>query len=197
MDSVPRNTPGGAARIVSLCAAALGAMAAAVLVAAPASAQTISAPGIGELEISDDIPIPQPLAGIAIHKNPTPHFSAPNSFRIAPATGEVAATAARAKVGSTYRSGGVGPDVFDCSGLVQWAYRQAGRMVPRTSYEQLAIGRPISLGELHPGDVVSYYGGSHTALYIGGGQIVHAASEGQGVRVAPVNSMPVLSARRL
>jgi cell wall-associated NlpC family hydrolase len=106
-------------------------------------------------------------------------------------TGEVAIEAARSKLGADYIMGSTGPDSFDCSGLVQWSYEQAGVEVPRTSYDQLAAGTPVSMDELEPGDLVSFYGGGHSALYAGDGQVIHAATEGIGVTMTPISQMPV------
>ncbi len=110
--------------------------------------------------------------------------------------GEIAVDAARAKVGTGYSMGATGPDVFDCSGLVQWSYKQAGVKVPRTSYEQLSAGTPVAQDELEPGDVVSFYNGSHSALYAGDGKVIHASTYGTGVIMSPMSSMPYAGARR-
>ncbi|WP_438822683.1 C40 family peptidase [Nocardia barduliensis] len=110
--------------------------------------------------------------------------------------GEMAVDAARTKLGADYNYGAVGPDSFDCSGLVQWSYEQAGVDVPRTSYDQLAIGTPVPLDDLQPGDMVSFYGGSHSAIYAGDGKVIHASTYGIGVTTSPLSSMPVTGARR-
>ncbi|AYF78662.1 NlpC/P60 family protein [Nocardia yunnanensis] len=111
-------------------------------------------------------------------------------------TGQRAIDAARSKLGAYYRAGGNGPDSFDCSGFVQWSYRQAGVELPRTSYSQLAAGTPVPLDDLQPGDLVSYYGGGHSAMYLGDGQIIHASDSSSGVKISPLNNMPVTGARR-
>ncbi|WUD69875.1 C40 family peptidase [Nocardia sp. NBC_00508] len=111
-------------------------------------------------------------------------------------TGEIAVDAARTKLGADYNYGAVGPDSFDCSGLVQWSYGQAGVDLPRTSHEQLASGTPIPLDNLQPGDVVAFYDGSHSALYAGEGTVIHASTYGTGVIASPLASMPVAGARR-
>lgn len=170
-------------------AVAAAAMIGAVLFgAAPATAQPFTIIGVGTLEIPDEIPIPSGIPGIQVPSG--------NSVTPQRSTGEVAVAAARTKLGAPYRMGATGPNAFDCSGLVQWSYRQAGREVPRTSYQQLAAGTPVSLDELQTGDVVAYYGGSHSGLYAGNGTIIHAATYGVGVELAPVSSMPVSGARR-
>jgi cell wall-associated NlpC family hydrolase len=94
---------------------------------------------------------------------------------------------ALAQVGKAYVYGGDGPNVFDCSGLVQAAWRRAGVDIPRTSQEQLDSLPHVSLDALRPGDIVGYFGGSHVAIYIGGGQVVGAENPSTGIRVMPLN----------
>jgi cell wall-associated NlpC family hydrolase len=110
--------------------------------------------------------------------------------------GQVALDAAMTKLGAPYVYGAAGPNAFDCSGLVKWAYQQAGIEVPRTSYAQLAAGTPVSLDILQPGDVVLFYGGGHAGLYAGDGNVIHASTAGTPVKIAPISSMPVAGARR-
>ncbi|MEV0416022.1 NlpC/P60 family protein [Streptomyces sp. NPDC050448] len=104
----------------------------------------------------------------------------------APATGSAAAIVnfARAQVGKAYISGGTGPSSFDCSGLVQAAYRQAGISLPRVSQDQSAEGTSVSLSALQPGDIL-YWGprGSayHVAIYVGGGKFVGAQNPSTGI----------------
>jgi peptidoglycan DL-endopeptidase CwlO len=117
-----------------------------------------------------------------------------------PASGRASAAVeyALAQVGDAYVYGASGPDAFDCSGLTSMAWAQAGVALPRSSGAQMAGGgTPVSMSELQPGDLVFYYSPvSHVALYIGGGQIVHAANPGTGVAIAGVSSMPVSGAVR-
>jgi cell wall-associated NlpC family hydrolase len=107
------------------------------------------------------------------------------------ATSEAAATAiqvALSKVGARYVSGGSGPDVFDCSGLTQYAYAAAGVSLPHSSRAQSSLGRRVERSELQPGDLVFYYSPiSHVALYIGNGMIVHARTHGVPLSVTSVD----------
>jgi cell wall-associated NlpC family hydrolase len=105
---------------------------------------------------------------------------------------------AYAKLGSPYVWGATGPDAFDCSGLVQAAYRSAGISLPRTTYAQIDAGRRVSRSELEPGDLVFFYSGiSHVGLYIGNGQMIHAPNPSAPVRVAPIDQMPFAGATRV
>ncbi len=101
------------------------------------------------------------------------------------ANAQVAVDAALSKVGSPYQWGATGPNAFDCSGLMVWAWSQAGVSLPRTSSGQFSNVRRISRSELQPGDLV--FSGSpnvhHVGMYIGNGQIVHAPRSGVPVEV--------------
>lgn len=111
------------------------------------------------------------------------------------ATGVVAA--ALSKLGAPYSWGATGPDAFDCSGLMFWAYQQEGKSIPRTSSAQIAGGQSVSINDLQPGDIVGYYPGvTHVGMYIGDGKIVHASDYGIPVQVVPVDSMPIQGAAR-
>ena len=113
------------------------------------------------------------------------------------ALGSGAVGAAMSKLGSPYGWGAAGPDQFDCSGLMYWAYQQQGKTIPRTSQAQLAGGTPVSRAELQPGDIVGYYPGvTHVGMYIGNGQLVHASDYGIPVQVVSVDSMPWAGAVR-
>jgi peptidoglycan DL-endopeptidase CwlO len=104
---------------------------------------------------------------------------------------------ALAQVGDAYVYGAAGPDAFDCSGLTMMAWAQAGVSLPHSSSGQMGSGAPVSQSALAPGDLVFYYQPvSHVGIYIGNGQIVHAANPSTGVQVAPVNSMPYSGAVR-
>ncbi|MFH8338836.1 NlpC/P60 family protein [Streptomyces sp. AM6-12] len=103
-----------------------------------------------------------------------------------------------AKLGSPYVWGATGPHAFDCSGLVQAAYRSAGVSLPRTTYAQIDAGRRVSRSELRPGDLVFFYSGiSHVGLYIGNGRMIHAPNPSAPVRVAPIDEMPFAGATRV
>ncbi|MCI4675397.1 peptidoglycan hydrolase RipC [Candidatus Mycolicibacterium alkanivorans] len=111
--------------------------------------------------------------------------------------GAIAVQAALTRVGDPYVWGGSGPNQFDCSGLVMWAFQQAGVFLPHSSQALAAGGRPVSMDQIQPGDVVNYYSdASHTAIYIGDGMMVHASTFGVPVRVAPVNEAPIYNIRR-
>ena len=105
---------------------------------------------------------------------------------------------AYSKLGSPYVWGATGPDAFDCSGLVQAAYRSAGISLPRTTYAQIGAGRRVSRSELAPGDLVFFYSGiSHVGIYFGNGMMIHAPNPSAPVRIAPIDEMPFAGATRV
>jgi len=104
---------------------------------------------------------------------------------------QVAAQIALQQVGVPYRYGGQSPSGFDCSGLVHYSYRQAGKAVPRTTAQLWSGTTPVASPEMQVGDVLffSIEGKmSHVGLYLGDGRFVHAPSSGSTVSVASLSS---------
>ena len=111
--------------------------------------------------------------------------------------GASAVQAALTRLGDPYVWGGSGPGAFDCSGLVMWSFQQAGVYLPHSSQMQSGGGQAVSLDQMQPGDVVTYYSdASHVGLYIGDGMIVHASTYGVPVAVESVNNAPIYNVRR-
>ncbi|WP_191498448.1 peptidoglycan hydrolase RipC [Mycobacterium simulans] len=110
----------------------------------------------------------------------------------------VVVQAALTQVGSPYAWGGAAPGGFDCSGLVMWAFQQAGIALPHSSQALAHGGQPVALSDLQPGDVLTFYSdASHAGIYIGDGLMVHSSTYGQPVRVVPMDSSgPIYDARR-
>lgn len=106
--------------------------------------------------------------------------------------GDAIAELAMGMVGTRYHYGGASPeDGFDCSGLVFYAYSQAGLKVPRTSQEQFRAARKIALAQANAGDVIFFQDQtklSHIGIYVGDGLFVHAPSTGQRVAIANLES---------
>ncbi|MFD4858434.1 NlpC/P60 family protein [Streptomyces atratus] len=99
-----------------------------------------------------------------------------------------AINAALAEVGKPYQWGGVGPDAFDCSGLMQHAYRKAGVRIPRTSQQQMGVGKPVKgLKDARPGDLM-FPNPGHVVMYLGGNKIVEAPRTGLNIRVVPAST---------
>ncbi|WP_248961633.1 C40 family peptidase [Sphaerisporangium perillae] len=105
----------------------------------------------------------------------------------------VALTAAVGKLGRPYVWGAEGPDTFDCSGLVQWAFAQAGVRMPRVTHQQWVTGPQIPLAQAQPGDLLFWRNDptnpgyiSHVAIYWGDGKMLHAPHTGDVVKIAPV-----------
>jgi cell wall-associated NlpC family hydrolase len=114
---------------------------------------------------------------------PIPNVTAPG-----PAA-QAAVDAALSKMGSPYVWGATGPGTFDCSGLTSWAYNQAGVSIPRSSRAQSTFGQSVSRSQLQPGDLVFFYSPvSHVGIYIGDGQMVHAPTSGDVVKISPLQN---------
>ncbi|MFI8454378.1 C40 family peptidase [Kitasatospora sp. NPDC085464] len=114
----------------------------------------------------------------------------------APASGskEAAVDYALAQLGKPYVWGGNGPSGYDCSGLVQQAYRRAGTSLPRVADDQYAATTPIGAGQLRRGDLVFWSdngrasGIHHVGIYLGGGTFVEAPRPGRTVRVSTLDA---------
>ena len=89
---------------------------------------------------------------------------------------------AHSRLGCLYVWGATGPDTFDCSGLTQWCYAQAGISIPRNSEAQRAGGQVIPLSEVQPGDVLWKPG--HVGIYIGNNRYIHAPHTGDVVKIS-------------
>jgi cell wall-associated NlpC family hydrolase len=112
---------------------------------------------------------------------------------------QTAVDTALAQLGDPYVWAGAGPDVFDCSGLTQFAYRAAGVTLPHSSRLQSTMGTPVARADLQPGDLVFFYSPvSHVGMYLGNGLMVHAPTSGEVVKVVALDVMSGYNtARRL
>jgi peptidoglycan DL-endopeptidase CwlO len=102
---------------------------------------------------------------------------------------QIAIAAAKSVLGTPYVWGGASPSGgFDCSGLVMWAYAQAGISMPHSSITQYEIFPHVSRDQLLPGDLVFFYGPppTHVGLYIGNGQMIDANHTGGWVGIRTV-----------
>jgi cell wall-associated NlpC family hydrolase len=95
------------------------------------------------------------------------------------AAGDDVLAEARTYLGAPYQWGGMSERGIDCSGLVHMAFRRAGVVVPRDSWQQEQAGEAVSTDELEPGDVLCYP--DHVAFWLGGGWILHASGRERAV----------------
>ncbi|MGL4174144.1 MAG: NlpC/P60 family protein [Actinomycetota bacterium] len=137
------------------------------------------------------------LEGATATSQTLPNVAAPN--RIA----AVAIRSASTRLGMSYVWGATGPTTFDCSGLMQWSYAQAGLVIPRTSREQYAQLPRISLSALLPGDLVFYATDiyrpetiRHVGMYIGNGLSLYAPRTGSVVKIGSVGYGKIIGAAR-
>lgn len=204
----------GAARTALVVGAVAGT---AAIPVASAMAQTISIPGAGNVDVPE---VPQnvqqqllsPQVQGLIHQAPPQMqqtitqvvnqithaaIPAPAPAPAPQSVGLRALQAAQSRIGTPYVWGGQAPGGFDCSGLVKWSYAQAGIEMPRTSFEQAQVGRPVPLDQMQPGDVVIMNGGNHAALYAGNGKILQASTFGEPVDYGSLHDGSVYTVRRL
>lgn len=120
----------------------------------------------------------------------------------APASGSVATVIAflKAQVGDAYVMGATGPNAWDCSSLVQAAYKQVGVDLPRVSQDQSMAGTDVPLSSVQVGDIL-YWGGKgsayHVGVYIGNGQYLDAANPSKGVVIQDLSGYPASGAVRV
>lgn len=119
-----------------------------------------------------------------------------------PASGAaaVALGVALEQQGKPYHWGSTGPDQFDCSGLMVFAYAKAGVHLPRTSQEQGDYGTNVGTDwhNAQPGDLVVYHSDRHhVGMYIGNGLVLHAPQTGDVVRTMKVDAMTINTIRRI
>ncbi|MFK4067584.1 C40 family peptidase [Streptomyces sp. NPDC029674] len=124
------------------------------------------------------------------------------SDSVAPASGSVGAVIGflKAQLGDAYVMGASGPNAWDCSSLVQAAFKQAGVDLPRVSQDQSTMGTEVGTSNLQVGDIL-YWGGKgsayHVGVYIGNGQYLDAANPSKGVVIQDLSGYPASGAVRV
>ena len=109
----------------------------------------------------------------------------------------IVVNAALTRLGAPYAWAAAGPDAFDCSGLVVWAFKQAGLTMPHSSTALASGGEPVALDQMQPGDVISLFpDASHVGIYAGNGRMIHAQFEGLAVIVESLRGAPINNVRR-
>ncbi len=116
----------------------------------------------------------------------------PGNFPAPTGAAGAAVSAAISKLGSPYVYAAAGPNTFDCSGLVMWAYGQAGVGLPHYSGAQYGATVHISRDALQPGDLIFWGpgGSDHVGIYVGGGTMVHSPHTGDVVKYSPIYGSP-------
>ncbi|MGN6301069.1 MAG: C40 family peptidase [Angustibacter sp.] len=157
------------------------------------AAQTARLLGLGGVLTPDGQGLEGPSSGITT----LPDVPAPNAVAAA------AIKAAATRLGLPYVWGATGPSAFDCSGLTQWAYAQAGLHLPRTSREQYAQLPKVPLDQLAPGDLVFYATDvsnpatiHHVGMYLGDGLSLYAPQTGSVVKIGAVGYGRIIGATR-
>lgn len=121
-----------------------------------------------------------------------------NTSEAGSATGQAIADYAVQFVGNPYKYGGTSlTKGADCSGFVQSVYKHFGYSLPRVAADQAGAGTSVSTKKLQPGDLLFYHGFGHVAIYIGGGQVVHASNQATGIKISKYNYSPIDKAVRI
>jgi cell wall-associated NlpC family hydrolase len=145
------------------------------------------------------------MAGAAAGTASAPASGTPSTpasgTTLAPASGGLTSAqltamlnAAVSRLGMPYIWGAAGPTAFDCSGLVQWSFAQAGVVMPRVAADQARTGPAIPLSQLQVGDLLFYHTDptapnyiSHVTIYLGRGWVIQAPQPGENVQVVPAD----------
>lgn len=156
------------------------------------------------------VPVAQAGEGVQKAVNPLDQFVGTNAATVtkqqyatpSPATPAALGGAdkliefAKRYVGTPYKWGGNGPLGFDCSGFVQYVFKNSGIDLPRISYQQATYGKRISVDQARPGDILAWdfndrnNGADHVAIYLGGGMMIESPAPGKTVRITKVYGSP-------
>jgi cell wall-associated NlpC family hydrolase len=167
------------------------------------NAIVISAPGASPSALRSRIKAVMPrTAAVELLVAPVAHATGGNPQAAgSAATGSLLSSAqltaflraAVSRVGMPYVWGAAGPTAFDCSGLVQWSFAQAGVAMPRVAADQARTGPAVPVSRLQPGDLLFYRTDptapdyiSHVAIYLGKGLMIQAPQPGMDVQIVPV-----------
>lgn len=126
--------------------------------------------------------------------------SAPRPTVSAPGSGASAAGAisfAESQLGKPYVFGAEGPDSWDCSSLTQAAYKAIGVKLPRTTYQQINMGKDVAVTDAQPGDLLFYPDTSHVVMAIGNGRVIEAPHTGDVVKIEALNPAQYGRAKRI
>jgi cell wall-associated NlpC family hydrolase len=130
-------------------------------------------------------------------------WAARYTVRAPSAAAATAITFAVRQVGKPYQWGAVGPNAYDCSGLVFAAYSAAGIHIARTTFGWRQDGPSVPLDSIQPGDLLFSAGSDgtpanpgHVVMYVGGGQIIQAPQRGEDVQIDPLSLAGVVVATR-
>ncbi|WP_414698579.1 NlpC/P60 family protein [Peptacetobacter sp. AB845] len=122
------------------------------------------------------------------------------SYEVNAKVQKVIATA-KAQMGKPYRWGASGPSSFDCSGLMQYAFKKGANIsLPRVSREQATVGKKVAKADLQPGDLVFFARGGrihHVGMYVGNDQYIHAPQTGDVVKISKLSARTLYTARRV
>jgi cell wall-associated NlpC family hydrolase len=182
------------------------AQASAIVARAAADAKALGATQAGQAAVAAAANIPAHVAPPKAVAKPVPaHVPRPTpKTTTAPAApagsgmGTRVLALAKSKLGDPYVWGAAGPNAFDCSGIVVWAFKQLGISLPHSSATLSTMGTPVAKGALQPGDLVFFYSPvSHVGIYAGNGMVLNATQSGEPVQYTKLAYLPFHNARRI
>jgi peptidoglycan DL-endopeptidase CwlO len=135
-----------------------------------------------------------PGGAVTVNGSGTAGAGPPTESAVTTAALDTMLRAAVSRRGLPYVWGAAGPAAFDCSGLVQWSFAQAGIVMPRVAADQALAGPAVPVSQLQPGDLLFYHTDptdptyiSHVAIYLGNGWMIQAPEPGQDVEIVPAD----------
>ncbi len=134
-------------------------------------------------------------------KKPSSNGGTTSSYSKGSGTASQIVSFAKKFLGNKYVYGGTSlTNGTDCSGFTMSVYAAFGYSIPRTSREQSTYGKSVSLSNVQPGDLIFYKNGSsvgHVAMYIGGGNVIHASNRIDGIKISNMYYRTPYCARRI
>lgn len=165
----------------------------AIVVSAPPASVTALTAGIKAI-LPRGAAVEPLVTQVAQAQAGVPSSEAAGSGGLSAAQLTAALRAAESRQGLPYVWGADGPASFDCSGLVEWSFAQAGVPMPRVAADQARTGPAVPVSQLQPGDLLFYHTDptapgyiSHVAIYLGNGWMIQAPQPGLRVQVVPAN----------
>jgi len=172
--------------------------------AAIAREQAAAAAAAAAAEAAKKPAAPPPVSSPPV-ANPPPSSGGGGNFAgtVSAQTGQRAVQAAESQIGKPYEWGAAGPDTYDCSGLVMWAYGQVGVSLDHYTGSQWNEGAHIPTSALRPGDLIFFATDTsdpntihHVGMYVGNGSMVEAPYTGANVRISPAFRSDMIGAVR-
>ncbi|TDT95627.1 cell wall-associated NlpC family hydrolase [Streptomyces sp. 846.5] len=166
------------------------------LAAAQAKLDSLTSAQAAALKAANATSAAKAAASVSSSSSSSSSASGSSSSKAGDSVEATAYAAAQTKLGDAYVYGATGPNTFDCSGLTQWAFAQAGVAIGRTTYDQINAGTAVSRANLQVGDLVFFNNDSHVAIYAGNNMVLHAPHTGTVVKYESIDTIGSIYAMR-